>query len=395
MLKAALLAVVFCLGILLPTFPSAAAHSRSAAPVAREAAWIAFTPSRGGTILFDMRLNGQPVRALLDTGADRSVVSASLARRLDLPFGPEEQWAASGGTATLATVAGVSLEAGAASASGLTIGAADLAAHNAVIGAPFDLLLGMDLLRQWAVEIDYARTRFRLAPTGAVPSGATPFPLRFGDNRHFHWMEASLAGSAPMRLHLDTGFDGHLLLAPASASRIDRSALPGTTTASQGFGGVVVNPLTVMPSLAIGGLAVAEIPLQVDGPSGFVARRRVDGFVGIALLRRFRTLIDFPAGRVFLQESGEPAPPLERSTSGLQWIGRGDAFEVVHVMANSPAAAAGWRAGDRFCAVDGIPVVMAGDNPATAGWSRGAPGREIVLTMCDGTRRSLRLARFY
>jgi C-terminal processing protease CtpA/Prc len=64
-------------------------------------------------------------------------------------------------------------------------------------------------------------------------------------------------------------------------------------------------------------------------------------------------------------------------------------------MANSPAAVAGWHPGDCIRAVDGVAVVNIESDQRTIGWSRGAPGRIVTLTMCEGTTRALTLARFY
>jgi len=140
---------------------------------------------------------------------------------------------------------------------------------------------------------------------------------------------------------------------------------------------------------------LSDIPTTVDAPDGFVASRRVDGLIGIALLRRFHAVIDFPAGRVLLLADPRPAAPPPRSTAGLQFRRSGGTLEVIHVMANGPASVAGWRPGDCIRAVDGVAAANIESDPRTAGWSRGAPGRIVALTMCDGSTRTLTLARFY
>jgi C-terminal processing protease CtpA/Prc len=69
-------------------------------------------------------------------------------------------------------------------------------------------------------------------------------------------------------------------------------------------------------------------------------------------------------------------------------------LEVVYVMRNSPAASAGWRAGERICAVDGAPLPPHAALPADD-WPQGMPGRTVRLKMCDGVERTLTLRRFY
>ena len=86
--------------------------------------------------------------------------------------------------------------------------------------------------------------------------------------------------------------------------------------------------------------------------------------------------------------------PVTRSTSGLMVGQRGDRLRVLHVMRGSPAAA-DWQAGMEICAVDGSPIPAAYAASPLASWSTGAPGRVVRLRLCDGTERSLTLARFY
>jgi predicted aspartyl protease len=361
-----------------------------------EQGWIAFTPAPGGTILFDMSLNGQPVRALLDTGATRSIVSTALAQRLGLPLQASHIVSATGGPVSLAAAGGIRLQVGPVVATDMVINVADLAALVASLGAQFDVVLGMDVLGRRALDIDFAAHRFLLAASGLDLPGATPFPLRFSTpNRIVHWIEAPLTNSAPMRLHIDTGSDGYLELTPAAAARLDRQGVRSTTLASRGLAGLAIEELITLPRLTLGPLPLSDVPITIEAPGGFIASRRVDGLIGMPMLSGFHSVIDFPAGRVLLLANPSSMPPAPRSTAGLQFDYHDATLEVIHVMANSPAAAAGWRPGDCIRAVDGVAVADVRRDRRTAGWSRGAPGRIVTLTMCDGSTRSLTLARFY
>ena len=394
--KAAALRALACAAMAIGiAVPASAPAQRAAAAASAETGWIAFRPAPYSVILFDMRLDGQPVRAVLDTGATRSVVAAALAQRLGLALHSARTVEATGGRVSLPTAAGIRLEMGTLVARDMEIGVGDLAALNVSLGQPFDLILGMDVLGRAALEIDYAAGRFRLAPSGSDLPGAASFPLRFSPDHVSHWIEAPLAGAARMRLHIDTGDDGFLKMTEAAAARLDRRGAPTTSFASRGLGGLVIEGLFVMPRLTVGPLAVPDVPVTIEGPGGFSASRGVDGIVGMSLLGRFHAMLDFPAGRARLQADPRPAPPTPRSSTGLQFDFRDGRLEVIHVMANGPAAAAGWHAGDCIGAVDGIPVANVDRDRRTAGWSRAAPGRIVTLTMCDGSTRALTLARFY
>jgi len=68
---------------------------------------------------------------------------------------------------------------------------------------------------------------------------------------------------------------------------------------------------------------------------------------------------------------------------------------VAHVMKNGPAEAAGWKAGDRICSVDGMPAQVVGDTPSLKTWGTGQPGLTVKLGMCNGDKRELTLSSFY
>jgi C-terminal processing protease CtpA/Prc len=72
-----------------------------------------------------------------------------------------------------------------------------------------------------------------------------------------------------------------------------------------------------------------------------------------------------------------------------------DRLTVLHVMRGGPAAAAGWRVGERICRIDGQPIGADYPTSALAKWSIGKPGTMVRLGMCDGTVRTLTLKRFY
>ena len=61
----------------------------------------------------------------------------------------------------------------------------------------------------------------------------------------------------------------------------------------------------------------------------------------------------------------------------------------------APAAAAGWRSGDEICTIDDTPVPSDYATSPLARWSVDTPGRRVRLGLCDGTTRTLTLARFY
>ena len=131
------------------------------------------------------------------------------------------------------------------------------------------------------------------------------------------------------------------------------------------------------------------VEVNIEPSGGFSDVARSAGRIGLGLLQRYRVLLDPTAGHLVLGDpSGSVEPPL-RSTSGLQMVREGGALRVLHVMRGSPAAFAGWKTGERICAVDGEPV------DADSSWPYGAPGRTVMLSLCGAGIRTITLARFY
>jgi len=64
-------------------------------------------------------------------------------------------------------------------------------------------------------------------------------------------------------------------------------------------------------------------------------------------------------------------------------------------MRGGPAAAAGWKAGDTICSIDGTAIPPDYSTSPLATWAIGKPGRVVRLTTCDGVARTLTLRSFY
>ena len=92
-------------------------------------------------------------------------------------------------------------------------------------------------------------------------------------------------------------------------------------------------------------------------------------------------------------EGASAGPP--RSTSGLLLGYANNRLSVLHVMRGSPAAKAGWRRGEQICQVDGAPIRETAPDAADLAWAADTPGRKLRLGLCDGTDRTLTLAKFY
>ncbi len=359
-----------------------------------ETRWVPFTLTPGNQIRFEAQLDGQPVGAILDTGASQSMLTSAYAERSQRKVASRGRITAIGGAVPLGWTPVKSIAFGGLNRLGG--GLAVVALPAAVTGGTgaIDMLVGRDLLDRYALDLDYANRRFRLIPSGRLPFTGDRAPLRVGKAPLAYVTELGIAGQRVRPVIVDTGDGSTLTIARGSWRTLPLAEAPVTTTQlAYGVGGSVVADIAVLPHVSLGQRRLDDVPVWVDRSGGFSDAARSAGRIGMGLLQRHRVLLDPAAGHMILGEAGkDPAPP--RSTSGLQ-VGLGNGqLRVLHVMRGGPAEAAGWRTGDRICAVDGTAI--AGNTAAaTADWPFGTPGRTVEFGMCDGTRRELTLRRFY
>jgi hypothetical protein len=227
-----------------------------------------------------------------------------------------------------------------------------------------------------------------------MPFLGSTAPLRRRSPNGVYQSEVSVAGKLLKPIIVDTGDGGALTLSRTAWTSTGYRGARITTTLGWGMGGPVVTDTLVIPSLVLAGLPARETELRIEDEGGFSAMVGAAGRLGTGMLRRYRVLLDPGAGRMVLQPGKGVAATFPRSTSGVLVEFTGTALGIVHVMRNSPAAAAGWKAGEQICAADGVPVPEDAKD-GTIEWTIGAPGRTLRLKLCDGTDRTLTLADFY
>jgi hypothetical protein len=360
-----------------------------------ESRWVPFDLTQGNQIRFTMTIDGHPATALLDTGVSYSVLSRRTATAMGEEIVARGAADAIGGSVPLAWAATRRLAIGGVTRTGGRIAVVDVPALATGESTPVDVLVGRDLIGRYALDIDYEAHRFRLLPSGRLPFRGQTAPLTISATRQVYESEIVLGGHRVRPMIVDTG-DGSSITLSGAAWQATGLTPPAMTTAMAfGLGGPVITDLAVLPELRIGGLVASDVEVRIERGDGFLDQVGAAGRIGTGLLQRYRVLLDPAAGRMVLAPGPTAdAPPL-RSTSGLLVRSDGLRLDVVHVMRNSPAAAGGWHDGEAICKIDGEPIPADYRHSAMAGWSVGAPGRTVALSLCGGGTRMLTLARFY
>jgi predicted aspartyl protease len=385
-----LLALVF-------VFPATAAQA-PAGTLARdtESRWVGFDLTPGNQIRFGMTVNGRPAVAVLDTGVSYTVASQKFAVNIGLRPVVTGRAEAIGGSVPLGWAAVETVTVGGLTRTGGRVAVADLKAIATGGAEPVDMLVGSDILGRHALDIDYDARRFRLLPSGRMPFRGASVPLTIASDSGVFLSEVSIGAQRLKPVIVDTG-DGSAVTLSREAWALARMPDHQLTSAfAFGLGGPIETDLTVLPQLRMAGLTARNVEVRIEGKDGFSAQTGTAGRIGSGLLQRYRVLID-PAARRMVLAPGKTVDrePL-RSTSGLLIAYQDQALTVLHVMRHSPAAAAGWRAGEKICSIDGAALPLDYQTSRIAAWPAGAPGRIVRLGLCDKRGdRELTLAHFY
>ncbi|MBN8815496.1 MAG: aspartyl protease family protein [Sphingomonas sp.] len=377
-----------------PGLPAPMADHSVLAPDA-EAQWVPFDLTPGNQIRFRMTIDGRAANALLDTGFNQTVISRRWANAARLSIAPRGTATAIGGAVAMGAVDGRTLTIGGLTKTGGWLGVLDLPDSATGGSDAIDAVIGGDLLRHYALDIDFAQRRFRLLPSGRLPFAGQSAPLSIAERTGLYISETRIDGARLRPMIVDTG-DGATLAVSAEAwAAIGARRTPTTTTVSYSVAGPVQSDFTVLPEIAVGDATLRQAETTIEANGGFSARMGASGRIGAGFLQRFRVLLDPLAGRMVLAANADTDRAPLRSTSGLLVRTEQDRLRVLHVMRGSPAAAGGWQPGEEICGIDGISVSAGYRSDPIAMWPAGNPGRVVRLRLCGGSTRALTLARFY
>ena len=268
-----------------------------------------------GRIWIEVRLNGKPVQAMLDTGASVCVADADAARaagargrRLGsadgVGAGTIDTWSASGLRISLE---GLPLGADVAYASDLR--------RMTVGGRRAGALLGGDLLRRYAVEIDYpaGRVRFYDPASYNPPEGLRTVPVRLVDGTPVMRLPLRLPGDeeSVVDAMLDTGGTG-ITLTAAFVRReglLRRHPEAKPYAGPGGLGGSVSGRALDDVVAYLGGRALTGAALMVTEGGGATGEGAAyDVLLGDEGLRGRLVVLDYGRGRILL---GPPRPDVK------------------------------------------------------------------------------------
>lgn len=384
-----LLVLAGALGVAAPWALQQQDQQQGRVPLAREASeWIPVELFLGAHVYLRARLNGVETDVVLDSDAGMSVIDAGLARRLRLepasPLAGEEP-----DERTLSYVEPVELALGSVRLvlpRALTL---DVGGVNTRIGRATPVILGRELFERFVVDLDYPNARLALRePASFVYRGPGHSLALLAGAPGELLVEASVEDLPPARFALDTGSPGLSLLATFTRRH---GRLAERAHAAAQLGNAAPVRTTTLSSFTLAGHRFTNVPATLaDAPESSLPTHVPDGRIGAGVLTRFRVVVDVSRARVHLEPASDcDTRPFARDRLGLAAAPRGAGLEVTFVAPGSPAAAEGWKVGERILALNGKPIDAGSSRASLKECVEAPPGTEVLLTDGEGRVRRL------
>jgi predicted aspartyl protease len=202
-----------------------------------------------------------PVPFILDTGADDVILDESLARRLALPVSGKRLQATILGAWVPDSSVAKTLQLGPVQIQNAPVLLADLSGVRSRVPEAYGIL-GQRFLSHFNYLIDYQNRMIRFEQNDEIQSSIQekPLPSAIGGQHILLLAHAQAAGSAPLRLLLDSGANA-LVLSQASANAIHLvvSGQKFETT----VGGKIALPFGRLRQLALGSRLLLNLPATV------------------------------------------------------------------------------------------------------------------------------------
>ncbi|MDX1909253.1 MAG: aspartyl protease family protein [Bacteroidia bacterium] len=264
-----------------------------------------------------------------------------------------------------------------------------LISYSGMFGKPVYGIIGYELFGQFIVEINYHQKYIELFDPFQYQVRGKWSELPIVIRRSKPYVEATMTDYRGVEITaywlVDTG-------ASMALSLFDKSLpLPETTIHAflgQGLSGFVYGKLGRSRQFVLGDFVFEQVITGYPDPDALNLMAEDSswyGNMGAEIISRFRVILDYNAGKMYLRKNPRFKDLFEYNTSGLELIGTGtdyNTFIISYVRPNSPAEKAGVLPDDELLSINGM---------ATDGLSL-----DQIYNMLDrqsGKRLNLRLRR--
>jgi hypothetical protein len=337
---------------------------------AAEEARIAFDPYKH-VIWIPVQVNGGPQLIFaFDSAAATSAIDWDRAEQLKIPFTSlgEQLNAGSGdGAARVGRTGAVRVSMPGAALELPRMGVVPLRGVSESYGRAMEGVVGAELLARYVVELDWQAGRMALhEPASYQYAGeGSSVPLIVAGGMPFVRIQVSVPGAEAVEglFLVDCPHPGTIIMNRPFVERnglleAARNNLPRLLVQyAEGVGGKSEILHGRIAELKLGPYSLREpVVAFSQARAGSLARGEFAGILGAEILRRFRVIMDYSRKRMIL----EPKPSFQEAyaydASGIRLHSSGADFReylVTGIVANSPAAKANIREGDRLTEIDG------------------------------------------
>jgi hypothetical protein len=248
----------------------------------------------------------------------------------------------------------------------------------------YDGIVGMNFFKAFTSRFDYAagELTLQLSDRYVAPSGISALPIRLvGGSKVL--VQATLAGVKGW-FSLDTGKQSALAIFRPSVERhrLREALAPAVRMVTgAGVGGLTRGDFVRVPAFTLGEHRLSGVVASLSlAKSGLYASDEWMGNIGAEIFRRFTMTLDVSRRQLFLEANTSFNEPFRGPRTGFAFSLVGNLFEVVDVVADSPAATAGIVIGDQIVARNNR-TVTAKDHTHFRQANRGDIGSSMKLRL--------------
>lgn len=359
--------------------------------------WINFDFYDRKRIFIPAKINGHDTKVMLATGLPIPDIDKAFAASIGLQPKSGSTTPAASGDYTAGLIADVHIQIGNMALPATTASPVDFAPLAERIGHSLPFLLGDDAFNGLVVDIDFAHHRIAFSdPTNlAKPAGVVVVPLTRVEGEHL--VPVSIEGSMPAQFELGLGNAGETLVYQSFYE--PHKLLMDRRTSQRlagGTGGVFPEVVATLSRAEFAGVEVGNMPAAFVPTSQTGTKSNlISGDIGLPVLARFHLILDYSHDRLYAAPYTEAArAPFDKDRLGLALNKVDTSIAVGFVAPNSPAQAAGFKAGDKIMLIDGKSS-KAWPQTALADLRYGAAGTAVAFTMEGGSIRQVKLTDYF
>ena len=234
----------------------------------------------------------------------------------------------------------------------------DYSVLTSIYGVRIDGVIGYALLSRYIVSIDYEKQYIEWFAPGLYPYPRKGTLLRPSINKlpaHPFLIQELQAKSYPLLIDIGAGLNMLFSERFAKEAGVLDPTRKSWVTSGEGIGGQIELRLTLLKSLRIGPYRFKKIPITIFDDSFNVTNYpHWAGLIGNDLLRRFNTVLNYPAAEIHLKPNRFFYDEFDYAYIGMELYLIDGLIKVGFVASNSPAQDAGLEVGDEIVAVNKI-----------------------------------------